>query len=101
MRTIELKDDDDLFLHGKATDHIWLMEDVPGFIGVRMDCGDSGAVYLTQAQAADLHEQLSNFVPKIKEPAVELLDALEALGVLCPRCGASFLSDTSNARQRP
>lgn len=52
----------DLYLQGKATDHIWLMEDVEGYIGIRMDSGDSGVVYLTREQAADLSEQLAKFI---------------------------------------
>lgn len=49
-----------LHLHGKCTDHIWLMEDgsEPHVLGLRMDCGDSGTVYLTREQAADLADQL-------------------------------------------
>jgi hypothetical protein len=47
-----------LFLNGKATDHIWAMEDVPGYIGLRMDCGDSGAVYMTPKQAEEVIETL-------------------------------------------
>lgn len=50
-----------LSLSGKATDHIWCMEDVPGYVGVRMDSGDSGTVYLTHKQALDLAEQLKLF----------------------------------------
>lgn len=34
-----------------ATDHIWTMEDKPGFIGLRLDCGDSGVIYFTREQA--------------------------------------------------
>jgi hypothetical protein len=30
----------------------------PYVIGVRMDCGDSGTVYLTREQAAELADQL-------------------------------------------
>lgn len=43
-----------LRLDGKATDHIWAMEDQPGYIGLRMDSGDSGTVYLTRAQAEEV-----------------------------------------------
>jgi hypothetical protein len=52
-----------LHLQGKATDHIWLMEDgeEPHAIGVRLDSGDSGAVYFTRAQALDLAAQLIDF----------------------------------------
>lgn len=37
-----------------ATDHIWTMEDKPGYIGLRLDCGDSGVIYLTKDQAASV-----------------------------------------------
>lgn len=47
-----------LSLSGAATDHIWMMEDVEGYIGIRLDCGDAGAVYVTKAQAKELAEQL-------------------------------------------
>jgi len=55
---------ENLRLHGKASDHIWLMEDgeEPWVIGVRMDCRDSGTVYLTREQAKDLSEQLALFI---------------------------------------
>lgn len=50
-----------LLLQGNSTDHIWIMTDgeEPHAIGVRMDCGDSGAVYLTRAQAAELAQGLT------------------------------------------
>lgn len=51
-----------LHLSGKATDHIWCMEDVEGYIGVRMDCGDSGTVYLSHAQAEELVHQLNSLI---------------------------------------
>lgn len=63
-RTITVKDENELYLHGQATDHIWCMEDKPGFIGIRMDSGDSGTVYLTHAQARDLAEQLSSMAER-------------------------------------
>lgn len=44
-----------------ATDHIWTMEDKPGFVGLRIDCGDSGVVYFTKSQARDVAEQMSSF----------------------------------------
>jgi len=59
-----------LLLQGKSTDHIWLMEDVEGYIGIRMDSGDRGTVYLTHAQATDLLKQLATF---IAEPGAEKL----------------------------
>lgn len=53
-----------MILQGKATNHIWFMEDgeEPHVIGVRLDCGDSGVVYFTREQAADLSKGLSNFL---------------------------------------
>ncbi len=51
-----------LRLEGCSTDHIWCMEDIPGLIGMRMDCGDGGVVYLTYAQAHDLASQLQSFI---------------------------------------
>ncbi len=58
---LKLPLDKELHLNGNATDHIWCMADgdEPNVIGVRMDCGDSGTVYLTREQAADLSEQLA------------------------------------------
>lgn len=50
-----------LHLRGKATDNIWLMEDVEGYIGVRLDSGDAGTVYLTTEQARSLAAQLTEF----------------------------------------
>lgn len=54
----------ELVLHGNCTDHIWLMEDgkEPHRIGVRMDCGDSGTVYLTREQAKFLATELLRFI---------------------------------------
>jgi len=58
-----------LHLHGKCTDHIWLMNDgpEPHTLGIRMDCGDSGVVYLTHEQAADLADQLKSML-EVKGP---------------------------------
>ena len=52
-----------LLLQGNCTNHIWLMKDgkPPHTIGLRMDCGDGGVVYLTEEQARDLIKQLINF----------------------------------------
>ena len=54
----------ELHLSGKCTDHIWLMRDgeEPYVIGLRMDCGDSGTVYLTREQAAFLAKELVKFL---------------------------------------
>lgn len=69
MTEVELKHDDDLRLNGKSTDLVWLMADgnEPHVIGIRMDCGDSGTVYLTRDQAKNLAEQLLDM---LKEPAL-------------------------------
>jgi hypothetical protein len=50
----------ELVLKGLATDHIWIMQDGPEThpIGIRMDCGDSGVVYLSLEQAKELAGQL-------------------------------------------
>jgi len=57
----------ELTLDGKATDHIWCMADgdEPHVIGIRMDCGDSGTVYVTRDQAKELAEQLTDFINTI------------------------------------
>lgn len=53
-----------LHLSGRSTDHIWFMEDgeEPHVIGIRMDSGDAGVVYLTREQAADLAKGLGEFL---------------------------------------
>lgn len=58
-----------LHLQGNCTDHIWLMLDgeEPNVIGLRMDCGDSGTVYLSRSQAVFLVEELGLFLAKLKE----------------------------------
>jgi hypothetical protein len=50
----------DLTLAGHATNQIWIMEDGPEShpIGIRLDEGDSGAVYLSRAQGRELAAQL-------------------------------------------
>jgi hypothetical protein len=48
-----------------STDHIWTMEDKPGFIGLRLDCGDAGTIYFTKDQAAQVVSCLSmHLVPE-------------------------------------
>jgi hypothetical protein len=56
-----------LHLNGNATDHIWLMADgdEPHVIGIRMDCGDSGTVYVSRDQAKDLAEQLQSILREV------------------------------------
>jgi hypothetical protein len=57
-RTEILKDKKDLFIHGHAGDPIWCMRESDELIGVRLDSGDSGTVYLTNEQARELATQL-------------------------------------------
>lgn len=45
-----------------STDHIWAMEDMPGFIGLRLDCGDSGTIYFTPKQAINVIAELSGML---------------------------------------
>lgn len=57
-----------LQLQGKATDHIWGMvhaeEGVP-YIGLRVDCGDSGTLYLTRSQAHEVIETLNSLLSEL------------------------------------
>jgi hypothetical protein len=59
-----------LLIQGKATDLIWLMQDgeEPHVIGVRLDSGDAGVVYLTRQQALDLADQLKEFAGESEIP---------------------------------
>jgi hypothetical protein len=59
--------DKTLHLNGNATDHIWLMADgdEPNVIGIRMDCGDSGTVYVSRDQAKELAEQLQSILREV------------------------------------
>jgi hypothetical protein len=59
--------DKTLRLNGNATDHIWLMADgdEPNVIGIRMDCGDSGTVYVSRKQAAELAAQLQDMLREV------------------------------------
>jgi hypothetical protein len=40
-----------LLLSGHATDQTWAMLDTDGLIGLRLDSGDAGVVYMTKQQA--------------------------------------------------
>jgi hypothetical protein len=53
-----------LRLSGLASGCIWTMEDGPEShpIGIRLDCGKSGTVYLSREQAAELAEQLQSYL---------------------------------------
>lgn len=83
-----VNDEKDLFLHGYATDHIWCMEDVEGHIGIRLDCGDSGVVYLTHKQAKDLAEQLADFTAECKHEWEDVESQCEK-AVVCAKCNMS------------
>jgi hypothetical protein len=51
-----------LFLYGEAKGPIWAMEERPGVIGLRLDCGDSGRVCLTKEQAKEVIDVLQHFL---------------------------------------
>jgi hypothetical protein len=38
------------------------MEDIPGLIGLRLDSGESGSVYLTREQAWEVIDALKHWV---------------------------------------
>lgn len=56
-----------LSINGVAGSPIWTMVDGPEShpIGIRLDCGDGGAVYVSKEQALDLAEQLNNIAVKL------------------------------------
>jgi hypothetical protein len=60
---------DKLSIQGTAGDPIWVMcdgtEQHP--IGVRLDCGDGGTIYLSKDQATDLASQLQQSVIELAE----------------------------------
>jgi hypothetical protein len=39
--------------------------DEPNVIGIRMDCGDSGTVYVSRDQAKELAEQLQSILREV------------------------------------
>lgn len=45
-----------------STDNIWAMEDKEGFIGIRFDSGDAGALYVTKQQAIMLIKVLADML---------------------------------------
>jgi hypothetical protein len=47
-----------LLLHGRATDQVWAMRSSDGLIGLYMDSGDAGVVYLTENQARNVIDTL-------------------------------------------
>jgi hypothetical protein len=54
--------EDQLILQGKATDNIWAMMDENGLIGLRLDHGDAGVVYLTKEQARSVVDTLQKML---------------------------------------
>jgi len=52
----------ELFLYGQAKGPIWSTVGRPGLIGLRLDCGDSGVVYLTKEQAREVIDELKRWV---------------------------------------
>lgn len=56
-----------LQIQGIAGDPIWVMCDgtEPYVIGVRLDCGDAGVVYLSREQATELAKQLNASVVEL------------------------------------
>lgn len=54
----------ELKIQGVAVSPIWVMEDgeAPATIGIRLDCGDAGVVYMTSEQASDLANDLLDIV---------------------------------------
>lgn len=53
-----------LKLEGQSTDLIWVMEDGPEShpIGLRLDSGDSGVVYLSKSQANEVIDCLKEYI---------------------------------------
>lgn len=54
-----------------ATDHIWTMEDKPGFIGLRVDCGDAGTIYFTPDQAEQTIDALKFQMFHLKSSGID------------------------------
>ena len=63
----ELQLAEGLALRGKATDSIWVLRDgeKPHIFGLRLDCGDSGAVFLTREQAQAVIQALDAALAQI------------------------------------
>jgi len=76
-----------LWLQGRSTDLIWLMMDgeEPHCIGIRMDCGDSGTVYVTRQQAEDLIGQLRGMLDVIDRR--KIICQIEESGQAAPKPG--------------
>ena len=51
-----------LLLYGQATDQIWAMMSSDGLIGLRLDSGDAGVVYMTKQQAQQVIGTLQNII---------------------------------------
>jgi hypothetical protein len=63
----ELQLPEGLALRGKATDSIWVLPDgeEPHVFGLRLDCGDCGAVFLTREQARAVIQALEASLAQI------------------------------------
>jgi hypothetical protein len=72
-----------------ATDHIWTMQDREGFIGLRVDCGDSGVIYFTPDQARQVIDQFTLQLA----PAALPVDANQGNTSFshCPKCGQQVI----------
>jgi hypothetical protein len=53
-----------LHLAGHATDHIWGMAHGDDCIGLRVDCGDAGTLYMTKEQAREVIDTLLALLEK-------------------------------------
>jgi hypothetical protein len=51
-----------LVLNGHATDHIWAMQHDDDLYGLRVDCGDSGTLFMTKAQAQEIIATLQGII---------------------------------------
>jgi hypothetical protein len=58
----------ELILQGAATDDIWAMASLDGTIGLCLDSGEAGTVYLTQEQARAVVAALQRVLPSPKMP---------------------------------
>lgn len=55
-----------LHINGQATDNIWGMVHEPEHrIGLRVDCGDAGTLFLTKSQAHDVIDTLNSLLSEM------------------------------------
>jgi hypothetical protein len=55
--------EEQLILQGAATDTIWAMASPDGTIGLCLDSGEAGTIYLTQEQARAVVAALQKVLP--------------------------------------